>query len=162
MTPWRIGAAWMAVLVVTTMLTWQIVSFADSQVSARPVEVAVSSSTTVGGPTTTTHPGSSSSSSSPTTSLPDSSTTSSSPSTSSTSVSSWSVRSVTTAGGTVVIRYRPEEVELQAATPAPGFDVELKDSGPRRVRVEFESEESDIRVEAEWRDGDLDVTVSSD
>jgi hypothetical protein len=72
------------------------------------------------------------------------------------------VRSVTTAGGTVVFRYRPEDVELQAATPAPGFDVELKDSGPQRVRVEFESEESDIRVEAEWKDGELDIRVSDD
>jgi len=72
------------------------------------------------------------------------------------------VRSVTTDGGTVVVRYRPDQVELQAATPAPGFDVELKDSGPQRVRVEFESEEADVRVEAEWKNGDLDVTVSDD
>lgn len=59
----------------------------------------------------------------------------------------------------MVIRHRPGEVELQAATPAAGFGVEIDDSGPSRVRVEFESEDSDIRVEAEWDDGGLEVSV---
>jgi hypothetical protein len=72
------------------------------------------------------------------------------------------VRSISSVGGTVVIRHRPEEVELQAATPAPGYEVEIDDAGPDRVRVDFESDDSDVRVEAEWRDGELEVTVSDD
>lgn len=61
-----------------------------------------------------------------------------------------------------MIRHRPGEVELQAATPAPGFDVEIDDAGPQRVRVEFESEDSDVRVEAEWRNGVLEVSITGD
>lgn len=62
----------------------------------------------------------------------------------------------------MIIRYRPEEAELQAATPAPGFGVEVDDAGPPRVRVEFENDDADIRVEARWENGDLDVEVSGD
>ena len=61
-----------------------------------------------------------------------------------------------------MIRHRPGEVELQAATPAPGFDVEIDDAGLQRVRVEFESEDSDVRVEAEWRNGVLEVSITGD
>lgn len=59
----------------------------------------------------------------------------------------------------MVIRHRPGEVELQAATPAAGYSVEIDDSGPDRVRVEFESEDADIRVEAEWEGGELVVSI---
>lgn len=55
------------------------------------------------------------------------------------------------------MRYRPEEVELKAATPAPGFSVAVDDAGPPRVRVEFEGELTDVRVEARWEDGALDI-----
>lgn len=58
------------------------------------------------------------------------------------------------------MRYRPNEVELQAATPAPGFEMEIDDDGPQRVRVEFDNDDTDIRVEARWEDGGLDVEVS--
>lgn len=58
-----------------------------------------------------------------------------------------------------MVRYRPGEVQLQAATPAPGFAVEIDDAGPPRVRVEFESDDADVRVEARWADGALDVDV---
>lgn len=57
------------------------------------------------------------------------------------------------------MHYHPGEVELQAATPAPGFSVEVDDAGPPRVRVEFESEIADVRVEARWDDDALDVDV---
>lgn len=60
----------------------------------------------------------------------------------------------------VVVRYRTGEVELQAATPAPGFSVEVDDAGPPRVRVEFESANADVRVEARWDDGSLDIDVN--
>lgn len=58
-----------------------------------------------------------------------------------------------------MIRHRPGEVELKAATPAAGFAVEIDDSGPSRVRVEFESEDTDIRVQAEWEGGELVVSI---
>lgn len=60
----------------------------------------------------------------------------------------------------MVVRYRPGEVRLQAATPAPGYQVEIDDAGPPRVRVEFESASSDVRVEIRWEDGGLGIEVS--
>lgn len=71
------------------------------------------------------------------------------------------MRTINSVGGTVVVRYRPDEVELQAATPAPGFAVEVDDKGPDRVRVEFESAALDVRIEVRWKDGTLDIDVNS-
>ena len=59
----------------------------------------------------------------------------------------------------MVVRHRPGEVELQAATPAPGFAVEIDDDGPERVRVEFDSGNVEVRVEVRWESGSLDVDV---
>lgn len=178
MISWRMAAAWVAALVVATVLAWQIVGLADSQVGETPVAVApsittttdgtvsttlpsTSTSTTDGNPTTTTTtPGATTSSSSGATSTSTASTSSPSSSTSSTASSEqWSLRTVTTTGGVVVLRYRTGEVELQAATPAPGFSVEVDDAGPPRIRVEFESDLTDVRVEARWEDGSLDIDV---
>lgn len=157
----------MLALVVTTTLTWQIVGLADSQVGEAPLAMTPSltdvstvatpvlsspPSTNAASPTTTTH------GAMPTTS----STSSSSPTSSSTSSpgeTSWSVRTINSTGGTVVVRYRPGEVELQAATPAAGFGVEIDDAGPDRVRVEFESDEEDVRVEVRWENDGLAIEV---
>jgi hypothetical protein len=70
------------------------------------------------------------------------------------------LRTINSGGGTVVVRYRPGEVELKAATPLPGFDVEVDDAGPPEVRVEFDDGDSDYRIEAQWKDGALEVKVS--
>lgn len=188
MISWRMAAAWVTALVVATVLTWQIVGLADSQVGEAPVAVApslttttddgssttTSTSTTTDPGNTTTTPGAGTSSSADTstsTSTGSSSSSTSSSSTSSSSTSStsstasneqWSLRTITSTGGVVVVRYRPGEAELQAATPAPGFSVEVDDGGPPRVRVEFESEDVDARVEVRWDDGSLDVDVDDD
>lgn len=162
MISWRMAAAWVAALVAATVLTWQIVGLADSQVGESPVAAAPVLPTTLPDEAT---------SSAPTTSLdltpsstgPMSTTStvaidSTSPSTTGTTAE-WSVRTVNSPGGTVVVRHRPGVVELQAATPAPGFGVEIDDDGPDRVRVEFEGEDDEFRVEARWRDGTLVVEV---
>ncbi len=51
-----------------------------------------------------------------------------------------------------MVSYRPDEVVLDAATPAPGFAVEVDKEGPPDVDVEFESEELRVRVRVEWDD----------
>ncbi len=61
----------------------------------------------------------------------------------------------------MVVSYRPEEVVLEAATPAPGFSVEVGKQGPPDVDVEFESEELRVRVRVEWDDR-LVVEVDED
>ena len=163
------AAAWVAALVLATVLTWQIVGLADSQVGAVPVAAAPSlpaGSSSSTSQVTPTSPAADSTSTSTaetettgTTTGTAASPTSTSAPASTAAAAEWSVRTVNSAGGTVVIRHRPGEVELQAATPASGFSVEIDDSGPTRVRVEFESDDADIRVEARWRDGELEVTV---
>lgn len=174
MISWRMAAAWVAALVVATVLAWQIVGLADSQVGDTPVAVAPSLTTTTNGGESTTAPSTSTSTTAAratTTTTPGATTSSSSGATStssSTAASSttaseqWSLRTVSTTGGVVVVRYRTGEVELQAATPAPGFSVEVDDAGPPRVRVEFESEVADVRVEIRWENGALNVDVSDD
>ena len=159
---WKMAAAWGAALVVTTFLTWQIVSAADSQVGESLAAIAPTVTSTSTPPTTTTTqggPSSSTGTSSPTTPTTSSSTSSTS-TTSPSSQAAWSLWTVSTSGGTVVVRYRTGAVELQAATPALGYDVEVDDAGPPSVRVEFESDDSDVRVDVEWKDGGLDVEVS--
>lgn len=178
MISWRMAAAWFAALVAATVLTWQIVGLADSQVGGAPAALtpnlesttkdpilttststtsSTTSSVAVSSTTTTVPAEPSSSSTSPT-----SSTTSSSSSTTSAASEEWSVRTVNTAGGTVVVRYRREEVELQAATPVPGFSVEVDESGPPRVRVEFENDLAEVRVEVRWEDDGLDIDIDED
>lgn len=179
MISWKMAAAWVAALVVTTVLTWQIVGLADSQVGDTPVAVApVPTSTTLSitttttaanpstsapavtsttGQTTTTTPSQSSGSSTPTSQgamAPPSTEPPTTPAT-----VEWTVRTINSQGGTVIVRHRPGEVELKAATPAAGFSVEIDDRGPDRVRVEFEGEDDDVRVEVEWEDGELDVSI---
>lgn len=164
MISWRMAAAWVAALVAATVLTWQIVGLADSQVGESPVAIAPPLSTTLpegttsSAPTTSLDPTPASTATTPaTTSTAATDSTSSSSSTATTA--QWSVRTVTSPGGSVVIRHRPGMVELQAATPASGFGVEIDDDGPDRVRVEFEGEDVEYRVEARWRDGTLVVEV---
>lgn len=170
MNGWRIGALWLVALVLTTGVTWQIVSLAGGQIGDRPLTVLADENTAVTGSetsTTTTHsPTTSTTSVTSTTTTSDSttSTTGTSQPTSPTSsvttaaAAEWSVKTVNTAGGTVVIRFRPGEVELLSAVAAAGYEVEVDDRGPPRVRIEFESASDDIRIEARWRDGLLEIT----
>ncbi|MDQ3782911.1 MAG: hypothetical protein M3349_08260 [Actinomycetota bacterium] len=53
-------------------------------------------------------------------------------------------------GGWVRIAYGPGIVELVSAAPNPGFSIEVKETGPDRVEVEFESDdhESEFRADA--------------
>lgn len=162
MPSWKLIGAWVVVVAVTTVLAWQIVSLADSQVSAAPVEIVTPSATGASEPTTTTTDNPTSTS----TTTPVTPTTGSPSTTSSTSTTSappttagWSVRTVTSVGGTVIVRHRTGEVELVAATPLPGFVMEIDDSGPDRVRVEFDNGDVDVRVEIRPSGSGLDVQI---
>lgn len=172
MISWKMAAAWVAALVVTTVLTWQIVGLADSQVGDTPVAVAPVPTSTVASTTSTTA-ATTSTSIPATTSTTSQATTTSTPASGSSAPTTqgsatppptaadvdWTVRTINSEGGTVIVRHRPGEVELQAATPAAGFSVEIDDSGPKRVRVEFEGDDDDIGVEVEWEDGELEVSI---
>ncbi len=171
---------WLAVVAAVTLLTWQIVSAADEQVSARPIAplnvaapvIATSSttSTTIGDvdtttattATTSTAPSPAETSTTSTTTPPTGSTTPTTSTTQPDTSETWQARSVKTAGGTVLLRYRPGEVAYQSASPAPGYQVEVEKPGPPEVKVEFESESNKVEVQAAWSDGDLRVEVSGE
>jgi hypothetical protein len=56
-------------------------------------------------------------------------------------------------GGWVTIAYGPGVVELVGAAPNPGFSIEIKENGPDRVEVEFESEDHESRFRADETSG---------
>ncbi len=169
---------WLVVVVLTTALTWQIVSAADERVSERPsspLNVAapqlesdgesatttlrtvttVVTPTTISTPTATTVPGAT------TTTIRSTSTSTSAPSsTTASTVVVWTVKTTATDGGTVVVKYRPDEVVLQAASPAAGFRVEVDKAGPPEVDVEFESETLKVEYRATWDHGELIIEIS--
>ena len=69
------------------------------------------------------------------------------------------METVESAGGTVTVVYSNGEVTLAGATPAFGYKMEIEDEGPERVRVDFESDENEISVRIEWKDGQLEVEI---
>lgn len=57
--------------------------------------------------------------------------------------------------------YRPEEVTYEAAVPAAGYELEIEESGPGEVRVEFTSESGpDYEIRARWDDGQFETEIS--
>lgn len=171
--------AWLVVAAGLSTIAYQIVAAAESQVSDRPLTpiVAITSSsttaTTGAQPSTTgTEPDSTTSTSAvsdsttttvgSTTSTSAASTSTSAPATTSTTPpAAWTSKTIASKGGEVVIQYRPGEVRLVAARPAPGYRVEVEMAGPPEVEVEFESETTEAKsdVRARWRNGALEVTV---
>ncbi len=169
---------WLVVVILTTALTWQIVSAADNRVSERPsspLNVAAPQLQASGDPTTTTiqtaitqttlttTPSSTSTTvaGATTTTSGRSPTSTSAPAVTTTSTAvEWLVKTTSTIGGTVVVKYRPDEVVFQAASPGAGFHVEVDKAGPPEVEVEFESETLKVRFRAKWDDGQLEIDVS--
>lgn len=64
-----------------------------------------------------------------------------------------------TAGGSVTISYAPGVVHFKAAVPQSGYSTDVEETGPNRVRVEFEREGEHFRFQAEWVAGELVVTT---
>ncbi|GGK72024.1 hypothetical protein Ppa06_30240 [Planomonospora parontospora subsp. parontospora] len=65
-------------------------------------------------------------------------------------------RAITTAGGNVIARCDGGLVVLRAWSPAQGFQVDDVERGPAaRARVEFESDEADVKVEVRCGAGGL-------
>jgi len=64
-------------------------------------------------------------------------------------------------GGTVVVRYTTEWIELVSATPDQGYGVDVESGGPDRVEVEFEGPAGDTTFQAELRDGELVTEIDT-
>ncbi|MGH9191597.1 MAG: hypothetical protein ACRDZ0_03875 [Acidimicrobiales bacterium] len=56
-------------------------------------------------------------------------------------------------GGVVTLRFSPAGVEFVAATPNEGFDVDFEPEHGNGVKVEFESDAHESRIDAWWDDG---------
>ena len=58
----------------------------------------------------------------------------------------------------MTISHTPGMVTFVTAIPQPGFSTELRDTGPERVRVRFESETHTSDFRAEWEGSELKIT----
>lgn len=65
-------------------------------------------------------------------------------------------RTYTLVGGTASLRFEPSGVTVVFANPAQGFDVEIEPEHGNGVRVEFESEGHESRLEGWWDGGPRD------
>ena len=61
-------------------------------------------------------------------------------------------------GGSVTISHAPGLVTFVTAIPQPGFSTDLRETGPDRVRVRFESETHTSDFRAEWEASELKIT----
>lgn len=59
-------------------------------------------------------------------------------------------------GGTAALRFSPSGVTVVFANPAPGFSVEVEPEHGNGVKVEFESESHESRVDGWWDGGPVD------
>ena len=73
----------------------------------------------------------------------------------------WSQIVLTSAGGSIVVSYRPGEVRLDSVAPAPTFDLEDIDERRATVQVEFEGENVTYILEARWEKGELVTDIDA-
>ncbi|HKZ20407.1 MAG TPA: hypothetical protein VJQ57_09875 [Acidimicrobiia bacterium] len=60
-----------------------------------------------------------------------------------------------------MVSYRPGEVRLDAASPAPTFLLEVVIEDPKQVQVQFEGDDVTYTLEAKWEKGELVTDVDA-
>jgi hypothetical protein len=65
-------------------------------------------------------------------------------------------------GGTATLRFSPEGVTVVTATPNPGFSVDVEAEHGNGVKVEFESDAHESRVDGWWDGGPVERVRESD
>ena len=65
-------------------------------------------------------------------------------------------------GGTAALRFAPQGVSVVFANPAEGFTVDVEPEHGNGVKVEFESESHESRVDGWWADGPVDLVQEED
>jgi len=71
-------------------------------------------------------------------------------------------RTYAVAGGSAAIRFSPEGVIVEWATPASGFELDIDQKGAHSVTVEFEGDDTKHRIDGWWDDGPRDRVRSDD
>ena len=113
-------------------------------------QVAPSTTTTTATPATTTT----------TTATPaTTTTTTATPTTTTTAPPPGDIRSYDLVGGVVTIEISSSAVHLAGASPKSGFSVEVEHSGPKKVKVEFESEDHESTFTGELEDGSFNPEI---
>lgn len=148
----------------------------DGTVSTLAADPSAATTTTSGSTQTTSPPNSPPSTSAPGTSSTTSPTTTSSttttqPPTTTTQPPATTTTTTTTepsaetktssyqlVGGVVTISHSPGVVNFVTAVPQPGYSTDLREAGPDRVRVRFESESQTSDFRAEWEGSELIIT----
>jgi hypothetical protein len=59
------------------------------------------------------------------------------------------------AGGSITVRWDGVALSLLSVTPASGFDSEVEDERPDRIRVRFQGADGDFRIEIRIEDGEI-------
>ncbi len=118
-----------------------------------------SSSTTTTPPTTTTVP-LQPSTSVPTTTAPPSPDPTTTTTTTTTTAPTTEIRSYELVGGLVSVEIGTETVRLAGASPKPGFAMEVENSGPEKVEVEFHNDEHESHFSGRFEDGRFVPSIS--
>lgn len=88
-----------------------------------------------------------------TTTQPPAPTTTATPPTTTTAPPSTEIRSYDLVGGSVTVEVGSNTVGLAGASPKAGFSMEVENSGPEKVEVEFKSEDHKSHFSAKFEDG---------
>ena len=138
-----LGAAWAVAASIAAGVAWAGIGVVGDQVTDErpaPLSAAEVASRLDEATSATTEPG------------PGSTTATSTPSAGAPSTSiGRETRTYNLTGGSVSVRFSPSGVTLLSATPHDGFEVDI-DAG-ERLRVEFESDTHESRLEAWWQAG---------
>jgi hypothetical protein len=169
----RLGVvvAWLVATFATASLTLAAVTRVGEQVDAGALPVSgadiaarVNSSSTIDVTTTAPTPVTTEPANSTTTTTTIASTSTTRPTTSTSTTGSIVVSVVPewqyTPGGSVAVTVTGDVVALVVATPAAGFDLDVNETGPDRVEVDFESSTCFYRVRAEAEDGVIEWRVA--
>ncbi|MCA1736632.1 MAG: hypothetical protein LC739_11165 [Actinobacteria bacterium] len=170
---------WLLATMATTAIAYVAVNAAGSEVNDQPLTGVIAASpsssstsilisTTLQPTTTTTIPGTTSLTSSSTHTSPSTATSAATTSTTATTspppvtTAPWQQTTLNSAGGSIIVSYRPEEVRLESVVPQAGFAYEINDEGPDRVEVDFEAGDANYRIRAEWTSDGFVTEIESD
>jgi len=115
-----------------------------------PAAPATSATTTIIAPTTTVPDVSTTTTQPP---APTTTTTTKPPTTTTTSARATEIRSYELVGGSVTVEVGANTVGLAGASPKAGFSMDVENSGPEKVEVEFRSEDHESQFSGRFEDG---------
>jgi septal ring-binding cell division protein DamX len=81
------------------------------------------------------------------------------PATTTTSAPPTEIRSYDLVGGTVSVEIGDGTVRLAGASPKPGFTMEVENSGPEKVEVEFHNDDHESHFTGKFEDGRFEPSI---